>query len=850
MLIDSVFYYQYNQGMKNLLFSLLAVLAVISFPIDAKAQAADAVGTQIEDAFTDEDPAPAAPAVEKNDRADIIGNALETARTEPAATVVDTPALKTTAPTVSPQPQDFSLLQSQKIVKAVEIKGNKSISTANILAKIKTRVGEEYLQNVISDDIKRIYNMGYFADVSVDREDYAGGFRVIVHVVEKPIVDKITFSKLKEFRPQALQNKIKTKAGKFLDNKDLKDDVKTIEELYDKKGMTKVDVKVETDTDELTNKVKVHFVIKEGYRVKVAKVIFNGNNSYRSKRLMKVVKIRPAWLFNSGFLKEDVLKEDIDRLKGFYEKEGFVDAGVTYATEEGKNGRTNVIFTIQEGKRYYVDKVVVTGNKVFSEEEIFKAMKNIKPNAVFSRQKLSEDINAIQTLYFDKGYIFVKVADSASMNADTGKVELKLDIVEGEIAYINKVKIQGNDRTRDIVIRRELRLYPGDRFDGEKLRRTKERLRNLGYFEDVGYEIEDTDRPTFKDLVVQVQEAKTGSFSFGGGYSTVEQLVGFVDIQQRNFDITNWPSFTGGGQNLELRTELGSVTSNSTLSFTEPWLFDYPVSGGFDAYMTEHDKDSSIGYSYTEKRIGGDLRLGKEFSEYLSGGLTFRREDVKIGDLDDNVSADLKAEEGKNTSTTFGGFLQQDYRDSIINPTKGWYVKEASDIGIKTLGGEEQFYRFRLYSGYYVPLPNESVLEVMVRPGIVDSYGDTSKVPIFERYFAGGASTIRGYDERKVGPRDSVTDDPIGGNSLFVANVEYTIPLMEFIKLATFFDAGNVWPRVSDFFSTKLYSGVGFGLRIKTPIAPMKLDYGIPLDKPPGEDNREGKFYFSVGRAF
>lgn len=775
---------------------------------------------------------------QKPDREEIMQEALVNAQEQKDLTLPSKPQ------------EDLSLLEQNRLIKQITVTGNKSISAETILSKIKTRSGDEYRPNIIRDDIKRIYNTGYFSDVNVDRVDYEGGYKVIFRVEEKPVVDTITFSKLTVYSPATLSRKIKTRAGKFLDNKELKDDIKTLQTLYEKKGMTLVDIKAETDRDPLTNKVKIHFVIKEGYRVKVRRITFNGNKIFSHRRLIKVVKSRNAWLFNSGYLKEDVTQEDVDRLKAFYEKEGFIDAKVAYESKESRKGMISVIFNIEEGKRYYVDKIEIQGNTVFPTSDILATLTKIRPDAVFSRQLLEEDLANVQTLYMDKGYIFVHVRESTAINSETGKVAVRLDITEGEVAYINKIKIQGNDRTRDVVIRRELRLYPGDRFDGAKLRRTKERLNNLGYFEDVSYDAAETDRPNYRDLVVNVQEAKTGSLSFGGGYSSVEKLVGFVDISQRNFDITNWPTFTGGGQQLDLRFEVGSLSTNSRLSFTEPWLFDYPVSGGFDIYAFDHDRDEDIGYAYDERRVGFNLRLGKEFSEYLSGGINFRREDVKIGNFDSDVAADILAEEGKNTLSVWGLNLTQDHRDSTIAPTKGWFLKETMDIASKMAGGDKEFTRYRLYGGYYLSLPRQAVLEFSVRPGVVIPYGDSDKVPIFERFFAGGATTIRGYDERKVGPLDSATDDPIGGEGLFLAGAEYTIPLIDFIKFAAFFDAGNVWADVGDYFSSKLYMGSGIGLRIKTPIAPMKLDYGYPLNAEQGEEKRSGKFYFSFGRAF
>ena len=750
----------------------------------------------------------------------------------------------------TPSEESASPKVENKIVKAIEIKGNKTISIATILAKIKTRVGEEYIQNVISDDLKRLYNTGYFADVSVDREDFEGGFRVIIYLVEKPIVDKITFTKTKYFNSRTLLQKLKTKEGRFLDNKTLKEDIDTLKDLYSKKGIASVSADVETDVDKITNKAKLHFIIEEGSRAKVTKIKFNGNKAFRYAKLMKVIKTRSAWLFNPGYLKEDVIKEDIERLKSFYEKEGFIDAVASYTLQYPTKSQIIVVIDITEGNRYYTGKIAVENNKIFSQEEVLSAMKDIRVGKVFSREKLDVDIANIHTLYFDKGYIFANVKESTSLNPDTGKVEIKLDIQEGDLAYVNKVKIQGNTHTRDIVVRREIRLHPGDQFDGEKLKRSKERLKNLGYFEDIGYDIEDTDTPNKKDLVVQVKEAKTGSLSFGGGYSTVDKVVGFVEVEQKNFDFANWPTFTGGGQDLSVHAEAGSVRNNQRLSFTEPWIFDYPISGGFDLYRSKHLRESSIGYGYDEQRIGGDLRFGKELSEYLSAGATYRLEEVTIGNLPDGATNDLVSELGKNTVSSLALRLTRDTRDNVFGPTKGLLLSGTTEVAGGPFAGDKDFLKFEGKSSYDVPLPYSSVLEFRLRGGLVNSYGDSTTVPIFERFFAGGAYTIRGYNERKVGPIDPATEDPIGGESMLVGNVEFTVPLVDFIKFATFFDAGNVWSKVGDFGQGGYKAGTGLGLRVKTPIGPINLDYGYPLNSEVGEDTKSGKFYFSISRGF
>ncbi len=739
---------------------------------------------------------------------------------------------------------------SSTLVKAIEVKGNKTISIAIILSKIKTRVGQEYLQSVISDDLKRLYNTGYFSDVRVDRKDYEGGFKVIIYLDEKPIVEEITFSKIRFLRSRNLLKKMKIQEGKFLDNKLLKDDMDTIKELYAKKGLTLAEVEVETSIDEATNKARLHFIIKEGAKVQIKRIYADGNETFKDRKILRLIKARTKGFFRSGYLKEDILSEDMERIKSFYEQNGFIDATADYSRETLDKGFVSILIRINEGKQYSVGGVSILGNDVLSKEEIFRIMKETKEGGIFSREKLSVDIANIRTLYFDRGYIFANVDEATSLDQSTGKVEVKINIQEGGLAFINRVNIQGNTRTRDIVIRRELRLSPGDRFDGGKLRRSRERLNNLGYFEDVGFDIKDTDVSDKKDLVVQVKETKTGSFSFGGGFSTVDKVVGFIEVEQRNFDFTNWPTFTGGGQRLKVRAETGSTRNNLLFSFVEPWIFDHPVSGGFDIFRMQRDKESDVGYAYDEEKLGGDIHFGKQFTEYVSGKVMYKFEEVTIENLDSDVSAALAAEEGINAVSVIGFSATRDSTDSRFAPTKGLVIGGGADFAGTFLGGDKDFYRIQARGSYYIPLKFDSVLELRTRIGYVDAYGDSAAVPIFERFFAGGARSIRGYNERKVGPLDTNTNDPIGGEGLFTANIEYTIPIVEFVKLAAFFDTGNVWAEVEDFGSGDFKSGAGLGLRVKTPIGPVNLDYGYPLNDEPGEEDRSGKFYFSVSRGF
>ncbi|MDD5561610.1 MAG: outer membrane protein assembly factor BamA [Candidatus Omnitrophica bacterium] len=753
---------------------------------------------------------------------------------------------------------------SVKNVTAIEVKGNQSISTNVIVSKMKTRIGSAYQENIISDDLKRLYLLGFFSDIKIDTQDYKDGVKVILNVVERPIIAKISFTGISRItmKEEKLKQELKSKETQYLDYPSLSEDVRTLKKMYEKIGYNQADVTYKVDTDTKTNKVSINFNVVEGQKVRVKDIIIQGNKSFPSARILKLLKTKRAWFFNAGVLKEDVLKEDMERVKSFYQREGFTDVVVEYEVNPDAKKAYLLYVTIKvtEGKKYLVGSVIIQGNKDVSEKAILSCLSECVPGKVFSAEAMRKDVMSIQGVYFDRGYISAQVQESTIVNQETGRVDITYGIIENQVVYVDKIKIQGNIKTKDVVIRREMRIHPGDKFDGEKLRRSKERLTNLGFFEEVSYDTEDTKRPDKKDLVVDVKESKTGAFSFGGGYSTVDQFIGFVEVEQKNFDWRNWPYFTGAGQNLKLRASIGNLSNGFELSFTDPWIFDYPVSFGFDLYRRTHKRDTDVGYGYDEKVTGGDLRLGKEISEYLRGDIMYRLDQIDISNPSSGA-AYLNEEVGKNFISVISPSLTYDSRDNVFDTRKGNLLTGSFDFAGGPLGGDKDYLKFFGRASHYFPMPRGAVLEVRGRIGLAKPYGDTDKVPIYERFFAGGAYTIRGYEERKVGPIDPGSSDPLGGAAMAVGNIEYTYPLFSFLKVAAFYDIGNVWEKLGDIFSSKntdnpintgnLKSGLGLGLRIRTPIGPIMLDYGIPMDKEPGENSRKsGRFYFSASHGF
>jgi outer membrane protein insertion porin family len=752
-----------------------------------------------------------------------------------------------------------------KNVTAIEVVGNKSISTNVVVSKMKTRIGSAYQENVISDDLKRLYLLGFFSDIKIDTQDYKDGLKVVVTVAERPIIGKITFSGINHItmKDEKLKQQLKSRETQYLDYPNLAEDVGILKKMYEKMGYSQAEITYKLDQNTQANKADIVFMVVEGRKVHIKDILVEGNQHFPKGRILKLLKTKRGWLFNAGVLKDEVLKEDVERVKSFYQREGYTDVIVT--SEVNSDPKESyllfVTFKITEGKKYLVGSVIVQGNKDITEKEILKTLTDCIPGRVFSQEAMKKDVTGIQGMYFDRGYISAQVQESTLVNADTGRVDVSYNINENQIIYVDKIKIRGNIKTKDLVIRRELRLHPGEKFDGEKLRRSKERLTNLGFFEEINYDTEETADPAKKNLVVDVKESKTGAFSFGGGYSTVDQFVGFVEIEQKNFDWKNWPYFTGAGQDLKVRASIGSLSNGFELSFTEPWMFDYPVSFGFDLYRRTHTRDTDSGYGYDETVTGGDLRLGKELSEYLRGDLTYRLDQIKINNPTDDASQDLKDEVGTNMISVLSPSLTYDSRDNVFNTRKGNLFTGDLDLAGGPLGADKSFVKFYGRASHYFPMPRGAVLEIRGRLGLAQPYSNSNKLPIYERFFAGGAETIRGYEERKVGPVDPSSKDPLGGDALVVGNIEYTYPLFSFLKVAAFYDVGNVWENAGDIFSNKnangvpnsggLKAGVGLGLRINTPIGPIMLDYGIPMNKESGEDTKKsGRFHFSASHGF
>lgn len=739
-----------------------------------------------------------------------------------------------------------------KIIITMSVKNNKAVSEATILSKIKSKPGDKFNREILDDDLKRLYALGYFTDVSMDVEDYEEGVMIAIIVEEKPMVDGIVFEGNKKISARRLQKDMKSKKGEMLNYSLLSQDVNELKALYSRYGFQRVEINYEIEKDDETNTAVIKIVVQEKQRVRIKSVAADGNKAVKTKTLLDMMKTKAAWLFiQRGYFDEETFEADIEKLTRYYQSLGYLDAVVTADFKyDEKQEWMFIALHVNEGALYKTGSIKLEGNLVFPEEDVRKKIQ-MKAAAPFSYGDLRRDMDDIRDFYYEKGYMNVDIDVDRRIIQETNTIDLVYSIEARDVVYVGMVDIKGNIKTKDIVIRRELRLYPGEKYDGAKLKRSKERLYNLGFFEDVYFDTLETSKPDVRDLAVSVKETKTGEFAFGGGYSSVNEFIGFAQITQRNFDLFNFPYFTGDGQNLSVSANIGNIIRDFEISWTEPWIFNYPVSFGMDGYHKTHTARSAVGYGYKEVRAGGDARLGKEFGEYFRTDLMYKLENVNISDLPVEATDDLVKERGDNWISSLLLMLSYDTRDNIYSPKKGYLAQLIMEDAGGIFFGDKDYYKGSILMSYFYPFFYEKlILELKGRVGAANGYGHTDDVPIYNRFYAGGANTIRGYGERRVGPRDPGSNAPIGGESMAIGNIELTFPIYEkIIKGAVFYDVGNVWDRMEGLFQGGFKQGMGAGIRVKTPIGPLSLDCGYPLNDN-HDDDKKLEWYFSVSHGF
>jgi outer membrane protein insertion porin family len=722
------------------------------------------------------------------------------------------------------------------IVRAIEVEGGQRIEPDVIFLRIRTREGDRVKRKTIREDIRTIMETGYFRQVIVEALPVPGGVKIIYHIEERPTVREVRYEGVKELEEDDLIEVVTIQVNTFLNIGALKENVEKIRKLYANEGYFRANVEYEAEPYG-ANQVNVIFKVQENEEIKVRQVTFLGNHRFSDKQLGKILQTKKksllSFITSSGAYKEDMLQDDVTRLTLWYLDHGYLQFSakppLTLSTEKGMY----VFFILEEGEQFTV-KSLQWENASEEEQFILTGFQTLQPGQIFSRQKLTDDITAMTDYYSDQGYAFAEIIPLYFPDEAALTVDVIYRIQKGEKYYIGDIRIAGNTKTRDKVVRRQMAMIEGDLYSSSMLRFSKSEIERLGYFEGVNVNMEPGSESNLLDVVVSVKEGQTGTLSGGAGFSSTDQFILMANITQSNL--------FGRGQVLSLNAEIGGTRQNFSLSFTEPWLFDIPLSAGMDAFNTER-----VYQDFTRRSVGGALRLGYELRQFVRGNVMYKYEEVEVKDVSQLASITLRAEEGTASVSSMTFSVVHNTLDNPMFPMRGFMNIGTAEFAGTFLGGTTDFVKFQVDTGVYLPVIWGTTVHLRARAGWGEGLGG-DRLPVFERYFVGGISTVRGFDVRSLGPK--VNGVLIGGNKELIFNVEYIFPIAPSLKLRglVFFDAGNAFGEDESIKFKNLRFSVGGGFQWFSPMGPLTFVLGFPLDPEEGED--ASAVQFSIGAPF
>lgn len=741
---------------------------------------------------------------------------------------------------------------SENTIEDVMVLGNQRIEKEAILAVIETKKGDVLDYDRLDKDLRNIFRMKFFMDVTTEITDGAEGKIVIFHVTEKPSIGEIVFKGNKKIRDEDLKKEVGIKIYAILDEQEIKQSINRLTEFYKKKAY--YNVEIETSTESIpNNEVRLTYQIAENEKVYVTKIKFQGNNHFKDRKIKKQMETNEkgffSWITNSGTLDKKKLEFDVHRITAFYNNNGFIRAkiGEPEIIFNKKKGLT-VKIDIEEGNQYMVRNVFIRGDLIKPEEELLKKV-NIKKEKVFNRETVRNDMLALKNEYVDVGYAYAEVSPNTEEDDEKHLVDVIYTVTMGQKVSIERINIIGNAVTRDKVIRRELKQIEGDEYSGEAIRKSKENLDRLGFFEEVEMQTKKGSGDDKMVMDVKVKERPTGSFSIGAGYSSQDSIFAMFQIAQNNL--------FGRGQKLQASAKLGGLSTEFNVGFTEPWLFDTRLSGNINLYKWKQEYDSysyeGLNYDeYTRDSSGIGLGLGypiDKIDEYTRGYVNYAYDNSDISNVPEDASILWKDMEGKNitSSVTFG--IGRDSKDKPWDTSKGSENSISFEFAGRGLGGDVDFNKLRLTSAWYFPLWWKTVFLLRGNWGFMEEMAG-GKLPVYQKFRIGGINSVRGFDYASISPRDPVTNDRIGGERMMYYNFEYRFPVLkeQGIVGLVFYDMGNVFTDDEHYTFSGIKKSAGLGIRWYSPMGPLRIEYGKNLDPQEGEES--GKWEFSVGGLF
>jgi len=743
--------------------------------------------------------------------------------------------------------QDF---EGKKISSlGVRYNGPRTVDEAKLRGHMSTKAGQLYSAARLDDDVRSLYESGLVDDVRFFAEAVGGGVKVVAEVKTRAKIIAVGFLGNTKFSDKKLASVTKLKAGGVMSDEAILKARRNIQDHYRGFGYADVTVDHKIQATNTPGTAELVLVVNEGSRAEVRKIRFVGNTSFQSHTLRNEMKTKQKGWFSfftkSGRIDNVKLDEDLDRVLDYYRNRGYLRVSATTGRAPYKDGRVDLVITIQEGSKYTVARVGFGAMRVFNASELAPAL-TLNAGNGYSVTKMRADMRTIRSYYGSRGYADAAVSpDIRNVTATSVAITYRID--EGARYKVGRVTIEGNDKTQDRVIRRELPMQPGDHLNSVEMDTTRRRLKNMNYFNDVQVSASPSSQSGYRDINILVSEKKTGSISFGLGFSSVDSIVGYVNLEQTNFDISNWGRFTGAGQRFSTKVQLGSQRTDFRMSWVEPWFLGQKLALGAEVFYRDALYYSSE-YEQSQYGMAWSLRKAVGKKAYVRG--EFRIEDITI-DADTGTSPAFVMEEGDFIRSAISVNYVYDSRDSNQLPRKGHKIDLGLTYAGGIIGGDVDVYIMSGTASKHWNLWGDSILSLKGNFTVADTHGSSKMVPIFDRQSLGGPHSLRGFENRDVGPRDVPTDEVLGGNTSAFGSVEYTFPLIDKVRGAVFYDVGTVNAKSWDF-GGGLYHDAGFGLRLNLPFGPLAIDYAIPLGTGDGGESADkgGQFQFYLDYKF
>lgn len=723
-------------------------------------------------------------------------------------------------------------------IDVVKVEGNRRIPASTIL-KNAVKPGSEFDMNAIDSSVKKIFESGMIIDVKVDMNVDDDKLTLTYIVMEKPYVNKVYIEGNSEIREDTIRDAIVGLENQLLDRRKIEANLKKIEEVYNKENFYAS--KVKSDVEERgNNTVDVIFSVEEGPEASIQKINFYGNDFYETDDLMDEMETNEEGFFSflsgSGKLVRDQLDNDIAKLYRLYRNNGFAKVQIgepEVILDESKKNITLAVRII-EGKRYRMGKIAFEGNKQKTTEEL-ESVVTLKTGEFFNHDKFTKDIEKLTDQFTEIGYAYANVDPETSADEERATYDVTYKIDENVLVKINRINIRGNSNTRDRVIRREFDIHEGDIYNSTDIKNSKNNIQYTDYFEKVVIS-EDRVTDDIVDLNVDVEDKRTGQFIVGMGYSTVDNLSVMAKLEQKNL--------FGLGYKMNFTSEFTEKRTDYALYFTNPWLFDKPVSFGFGVFKSRRSY-----YEYTKKSQGFSLTFGHQLiKRKLFATYRYLFEDVEITDVDDGASDYIKDDEGTTKVRSITPKLTWDTRNHPYDPTAGNYLSGYVKYAGNGLGGDRDFYKTIIEGIQYFPMFEDSTIAIRTEGALAQPFAGND-LPIAERFRLGGIYTVRGYSFGSISPVDNDGEE-YGGNKYVLANVEYIFPISKEsnLKGAVFHDMGQAYKEGEEYFSGELKKSVGIEFRWYSPIGPLRLVYGRKIN--PEDNESTSRWDFTVGGMF